>query len=164
MDKLIKTTALSLLLATTGLATGEAAEANVAHQMGNVTHLMRAVAVPSDGRVESATHKIKLHVAGQQLSQLKIAIPRGISQFGEIKVMNQSGKEVDTTVAVIENEAQIAFARPVSPGTMLSIEISQVRTGRGNGNTWVYRVSGQVVGLNSQTIPFGTALIHTDAD
>ncbi|HEY9601997.1 MAG TPA: DUF2808 domain-containing protein [Allocoleopsis sp.] len=124
------------------------------------TLLVHSGAHPNNARVPNATHHFKLYVAGNALSQLSIDLPEGISVRRGIEVTDQSGKKVDETVSINDRKATIAFAQPVPPGTLLSVEMKGIRTSDYLGRTWLYRVYGKDVGMTGE-IPLGTARIQT---
>jgi Protein of unknown function (DUF2808) len=123
-----------------------------------ITHIVDSAALPLDGFVQGATHRIDLHVKGQPLSELMINMPSGVKVNQGIEVTNKSGDKISTTVSIIGRKASIAFSQPITPGTTLSISMRGVDTpGPGIRH---YQVSAKKVGLNSE-LPLGLARINT---
>ena len=155
MKRLIYATTLTLAI----VSLAPVAQAFGSIRDANFPHLGNGGASPNNARAISATHYFEVHVQGKALSELSIDLPEGVSIPKEIKVENQSGQKIDAKVSVNNRTATIAFAQPVSPETMLSINLQGVNTS-GYGKTWIYQVYGKMVGLTSQ-IALGPAWIQT---
>lgn len=157
MKRLIYATTLTLAL--TSLV--PAAYADVGpREYQKATHFVHSGAHPTNARAANATHHFELHVADQPLSQLSIDLPNGLRISQGIEVTDQSGKKIDATVSIKDQKATIAFAQPVSPGTLLSIEMKGVRTHDLLGRNWLYQVYARNVGLTAD-FPLGPAQITT---
>lgn len=157
MKRLLYAATLTLVL--TSLVPAVRADESL-REYPKATHLVHSGAHPNNPRVPNATHHFKLYVAGKALSQLSIDLPEGIRFSRGIEVTDQAGKKVDETVSINDRKATIAFAQPVSPGTLLSIEMKGITTSDYLGHTWLYRVYGKDVGMTVE-IPLGTAQIQT---
>lgn len=138
-----------------------AARADESHrEYPKATHLVHSGAHPNSVRTSNATHHFKLYVEGNALSQLSIDLPEGIRVSRGIEVTDQGGKKVDETVSINNRKVTIAFAQPVSPGTLLSVEMKGIKTSDYLGRAWLYPVYGKDVGMTVE-IPLGTAQIQT---
>ena len=115
---------------------------------------------PNNVHVPEATHHFKLRVAGYNLVELFINLPKGISVTRGIEITTQSGQKIDYTVSINNRRVTIDFAQPVSPGTTLSISLKGIRTSDYLGRTWLYPVSGRLDDIKVD-IPFGIARIQT---
>ncbi len=124
------------------------------------THLVHSGAHPNSVRTPNAIHHFKLSVEGNALSQLSIDLPEGIRVSQGIEVTDQAGKKVDETVSINDRKVTVAFAQPVSPGTLLSVEMKGIRTSDYLGRAWLYPIYGEDVGMRVE-IPLGTASIQT---
>jgi len=151
--------AATLTLALTSLTPAARADESP-REYPKATHLVHSGAHPNSVRTPNATHHFKLYVEGKALSQLSIDLPEGISISRGIEVTDQSGKKVDETVSINDRKATIAFAQPVSPGTLISIEMKGISTSDYLGRTWLYPVYGKDVGMTVE-IPLGTVRIQT---
>lgn len=124
------------------------------------THLIHSGAHPNNARIQSATHHFELHVVGNALSQLFIELPEGISISQGIEVTDQLDKKVDATFSINDKKATIAFAEPVFPGTIPSIDMKGIRVSDLQGHAWLYQVYGSNVRLTTE-IPLRTVGIQT---
>ncbi|MBW4494630.1 MAG: hypothetical protein KME26_16390 [Oscillatoria princeps RMCB-10] len=106
-------------------------------------------------------HHFELQIAGGALSQLSIEFPEGLSLREGIAVADdRSGQTIDATVSVTGRKHTISFSRPVPSGTVLSISLNGIKTSDYLGRTWLYPISGRLVGMRAD-IPFGTGRIQT---
>jgi len=154
MKKLIYTATLTLTLASL-------IPAAYATEIGKTTHLIHSNAHTLNSRIPNATHHFELYIAGKSLSELAIDLPEGISVTGGIKVTDQSGRKLETTVALEDKTAKVAFAQPVASGTILSIEINGVNiSSMYRGRTFHYPIRAKINGFTVD-IPIGTARIQT---
>jgi hypothetical protein len=151
--------AATLTLALTSLVPAVRADESPGEYQ-KATHLVHSGAHPNNARIPNATHHFKLEVAGNALSQLSIDLPEGIRVIRGIEVTDQSGKKVEEIVSIKDRKATIAFAQPVPPGTLLSVEIKGIKTSGYLGRTWLYRIYGKDVGFTAE-FPLGTARIQT---
>lgn len=126
---------------------------------GNTPHLVHSGAHPNNKQYLFATHHFEVHVEGQQLEQLEINIPKGITVKNGVMVKDKSGNEVDAEVTVNKQQLIVTFVRPVSPETILSVDMKGIKT-FGDTRIWLYPVSSKSVGLNAY-IPLGLVKIHT---
>lgn len=126
----------------------------------NATHLHSSVVLPRNARIPNATYRIRLHVTGSPLTQLGIQLPERIRVSKGIEVTDQAGNEVSTTGTLSRKTAPVAFTQPVSPGTILKIDLKGIRTPDLLGHTWLLPLSGRSAGMTAD-IPFGTARIQT---
>ncbi len=125
----------------------------------NFPHLGNGGATLNNARVLNATHYFEIHVQGKALSELSIDLPEVVSMPKTIEVKNQSGQKIDAKVFFNNRTATVVFAQPISPETILSVNMQGVNTS-GYSKTWVYQVYGKIVGLTSQ-IAMGPAWVQT---
>ena len=150
--------ATSTLALTSLTLTAYAAESPREYQ--KATHLVHSGAHPNTVRTLNATHHFKLYVEGNALSQLSIDLPEGVRISRGIEVTDKAGKKVDETFSINDRKVTLAFAQPVSPGTLLSVEMKGMRTSDYLGRTWLYPIYGKDVGMTEE-IPLGTVQIQT---
>jgi hypothetical protein len=156
MKKLLSTALLTLLaisLPLTAWASGKQGD-------GRGTHVFNSAAVPTNARVQGATHKFKVHVQDNPISELSIELPEDVSLSKDIEVTDRSGQKIDAQTSVNSGKATIAFAQPVSPNTVLTVNLRGVRTSSLDEQNFLYRVSGKPVNLTAE-IPLGTAEVRT---
>ena len=155
MKQVIYAATFTLIIASfipTAWATGKPGDAKF-------SHLVDSAAYPDAASVRGATHEIEVHVHGENISELSIDLPEGVSVTKGIEVTNESGQKVEAQASVNDGKATIAFSQPVQSDTTLSINLRGVNT-LGYSRHWIYQVYGRMVGLNA-TIPLGPARIST---
>lgn len=124
--------------------------------------IIHSAAYPNRVKVTSATYHIGVQVGNVSLSELRVRIPEDAPaqlRVGQVAV-TEAGKLVDSTSSLDSKEITIAFARPVTAGTVLEIDLNGVRTSDLLGRTWQFSIYGRTVGTN-QEIFLGTAQIQT---
>lgn len=155
MKKLIFAAVFTLLLASSIPAAG-------AEELGgdiNTPHLIHSSGHPTGAL--TPVHHFELQIAGGALSQLSIELPEGLSLREGIAVTDdRSGQTIDATVSVTGRKHTISFSQPVPSGTVLSIFLNGVKTSDYLGRTWLYPISGRLVGMRAE-IPLGTGRIQT---
>ena len=156
MNKPIRATFLSFIFiaftATVGLAASTKEISTTSYIGHSDTH-------PSAKKFE--LHHFELNVQRRDLKELSIALPKKIRKIRDIEVTDGEGRKVESINTISNREVKIVFARPVSTGTILSVKLKGVKPRSRIGHTWLYRLSGQMVGLNPVNIPLGTVRIQT---
>lgn len=155
MKKLISTIAFTLIatsLSATAWATGKS-------NYPEGTHLFNSAAIPSNARFQNANHKFEVHVLKKPISELSIYLPEKVNPSKDIEVTDGTGQKIDAQTSVDSGKATIAFAQPVSPDTVLKVNLRGIRTS-GFEQNWLYRVYSKPVGLTAE-IPLGTAEVRT---
>ncbi|PSB15692.1 hypothetical protein C7B65_23820 [Phormidesmis priestleyi ULC007] len=104
-------------------------------------------------------HVIRVMVVGMSLEDLMIRIPSGMSKYGQVKVTDESGKEVPAKITATKDQVAIAFSQPVEPGHILEVDIPGIQTYAEAGNILLYGITAKRVGISGQ-IPVGTARIQ----
>jgi len=124
--------------------------------------IIHSAAYPNRVKVTSATYHIGVQVGNISLSELRVRIPEDAPaqiRVGQVAV-TEVGKPVDVTSSLGRKEIMIAFAQPITAGTVLEIDLNGVRTSDLLGRTWRFPVYGKSAGSN-QEISLGTARIQT---
>jgi hypothetical protein len=155
MKKLISTVAFTLIatsLPATAWATGKS-------DYPGANHLFDSAAIPSNARIQNANHKFQVHVQKSPISELSIYLPEEVSLSKDIEVTDGTGQKIDAQTSVDSGKATIAFAQPVSPDTVIRVNLRGIRTS-GVAQNLLYRVYSKKVGLNAET-PLGTAEVRT---
>jgi hypothetical protein len=155
MKKLISTVAFTLIatsLPATAWATGKS-------DYPGATHLFNSAAITSNARIQNANHRFKVHVQKTPISELSIYLPEEVSLSKDIEVTDGTGRKIDAQTSIDSGKATIAFAQPVSPDTVLKVNLRGVKT-PGFDQNWLYRVYSKPVGLTAE-IPLGTAEVRT---
>lgn len=156
MNKPIKAAVLSFMFIAATATVGFAASSE---EISNATHIEHSGVHSS--AMKFGLHHFELHVQGRDLKELSIDLPKRIRKIREIEVTDREGRKIESTISISDREAKIVFARPVSKGTILSVKLMGVKPRSRFGHVWLYRLSGQMVGLNPENIPLGTVRIQT---
>lgn len=155
MKKLISTVAFTLIaisLPATAWASGKS-------DYPDANHLFDSAAIPSNARIQNATHKFKVHVQKTPISELSIYLPEKVSLSKDIEVTDVTGQKIDAQASINSGKATIAFTQAVAPDTVLKVNLRGVRT-TGFDQSLLYRVYSKPVGLTAE-IPLGTAEVRT---
>ena len=104
-------------------------------------------------------HLIRITVIGMSLEDVMIGIPPQMSKYGQITVMDESGKDVPAKITDTKGQVAIVFNQPIQPGHILKIDIPGVQTELEEGDILLYGITAKRVGANGQ-IPVGTARIQ----
>ncbi|BAZ47047.1 hypothetical protein NIES4102_40930 (plasmid) [Chondrocystis sp. NIES-4102] len=155
MKKLIFTVAFTLIA--TSLPATAWADGKSNYPEG--AHLFNSAAIPSKARSQNANHKFEVHVLKKPISELSIYLPEKVSLSKDIEVTDKTGQKIDAQTSIDSGKATIAFAQPVSPDTVIRVNLRGVRTS-GFDQNWLYRVYSKKVGLTAE-IPLGTAEVRT---
>jgi hypothetical protein len=109
--------------------------------------------------VLNSTQFIRIAVIGMALQNLQVSLPVQMEQFDGVRIIDQAGKEVGSTIKLSKERVAIAFDQPVAPGSYLQLEFTGVRMVGPRNSILLYGVTGQRVGLSGE-IPIGTARIQ----
>ena len=151
MKKLIDAAVLTLVL-----VSSPAAYVNPMTSVGRVPRIVGSVQFPQTRwRIVRHTFLLQIPQDSRALSHLSIEVPAGLTVSNNIRVSDQSGKNIDTNISVNGSKAIVGFPESVAPGTRLNIAMKDVKI-LGRTNAWLYRVSTRLVGLNAD-IPVGIA-------
>lgn len=104
-------------------------------------------------------HVIRVMVIGMSLEDLTIRIPSEMSKYGQVKIADETGKEVPAKITASKNQVAIVFSQPVESGHILEVDIPGVQTYLEEGNILLYGVTAKRVGTTGQ-IPVRTARIQ----
>lgn len=153
MRKLIYTAAICLVLAVFIPADNASAgtESNL--------HIDGATQFPQN-RLRIVRHTIRFHIpqGSSPLSHLNIHVPEGLTVGNNVIVTDNSGRKVDANISINGNKILLKFSQPVAPESKIKLDLNQVRI-RGVSNSWLYRVSAKLVGLEAD-VPIGIARIR----
>ena len=151
MKKLIDAAVLTLVLVSSPAAYG-----NPMTSVVRVPRIVGSVQFPQTRwRIVRHTFLLQIPQDSRALSHLIIEVPAGLTVSNNIRVSDQSGKNIDTNISVNGSKAIVGFPESVAPGTRLNIAMKDVKI-LGRTNAWLYRVSTRLVGLNAD-IPVGIA-------
>ncbi len=152
MRILIYTAVFSLVAA----ASIPANSASARTDAGNSPHIDSAVQFPPT-KWRIVRHTIKLHVPPESsaLTQVIIHIPAGLTASNDIRLSDQSNRQVNANVSVNGSQVTLAFPQPVAPETLIDIDMNNVKIS-GVSNAWLYHVSAKFAetGIN---VPIGVA-------
>ncbi len=104
-------------------------------------------------------HSFKLQIPsnGNALEQINIRVPEGLDVSKKIKIYDQFRQHIATDVSINRvkgsNVVTIKFSEPVAPGTILTVDMNNVRV-LGVSNAWLYALSVRMVGYDAD-IPIG---------
>lgn len=150
MKKLIYAVALTLTIA----SLSSAAYGTTTMKTSRFPYIVGAVQFPENkAKVVRDSFKLKIPQDSRALSQMTIAVPKGLTVRNDIDLSDQSGKKIAANITVNDRTITIAFPQQVVPGTELNIALNRVLIS-GTSNAWLYPVSVRLVGLNAD-IPVG---------
>lgn len=146
------------------LSSHSAAYSNPLTDGAQFPRIVGGVSYPS-GRVKSGgqswayrqSFKLEIPKGSRSISQVTVRVPIGLSVRGNVEVSNDSEQKLDANFENKGREIIIAFTKPVSSGTTLSIDLKDVYI-PGVASAWLYSVSARFVGLDAE-IPVGVARI-----
>lgn len=124
------------------------------------THLSDSAEISSVTTSQGTTHRFKVHVRENPLSEVTIDLPEKVETLEEIEVIDTNGQQLATEVNIDNGIATLAFSQPVPVDTIVSIKMHGVKDSGVSNRNWLYRVYGKEVGL-TEDIPLGTAEIRT---
>jgi hypothetical protein len=115
----------------------------------------------ADSGIASAnndSHFINVAVTGYPLTSLTIALPGEMKSFRQVRITDQTGKEVTANVAISTGSVAINFPQPISPDNYIRVTLNGVEMSKA-GQTVLYRVFAMKQGLMGD-IPVGTAMVR----
>ncbi|MEH2161521.1 MAG: DUF2808 domain-containing protein [Nostoc sp.] len=150
MKKLIHAVALTLTIA----SFSSAAYGTPMKKNSRFPDIVGAVQFPQNkAKIVRNSFKLEIPQDSRALSQMTIAVPKGLTVRNDIDLSDQSGKKIAANITVNNRTITIAFSQQVVPGTELNIDLNRVLIS-GTSNAWLYPVSVRLVGLNAD-IPVG---------
>ncbi|MBW4685712.1 MAG: DUF2808 domain-containing protein [Komarekiella atlantica HA4396-MV6] len=151
--KLIHTTILALTMAVVVPAT----YANPTPQSSNFPHVISLGESPQGirhWRILRHTLKIAVPENSKAISQLIIEAPANIVLRESIDVFEQSGKEIAAKVFIQGKKATLEFAESVAPGTVIIVEMKNVKKTAVTTGDKFYKISTILAGMNVE-LPIG---------
>jgi hypothetical protein len=106
-----------------------------------------------------SNHFIRVGVYGMTLKDLMIALPAQMDRFEQVKVMDQSGKDLPAKILIDKTRVTIAFDQPVAPGNSVQVLFTGIQMQTSGGDILLYGLTGERVGLRGE-IPLGTARVQ----
>ncbi|MEA5552041.1 DUF2808 domain-containing protein [Anabaena cylindrica UHCC 0172] len=150
MKKLIHAVALTLTIA----SFSSAAYGTTTIKNSGFPDVVGAVQFPQNkAKVVRDSFKLEIPQDSRALSQMTIAVPKGVTVRNDIELSNQSGQKIAANITVNGRTITIVFPQQVAPGTKLNIDLNRVLIS-GTSNAWLYPVSVRLVGMNAD-IPIG---------
>lgn len=137
--------------------------ANRALADGTSTHLSRATALPHTAQLMHSglvNNYLEFHVHDRALSQISIDLPSGVTINKGIEAIDRSGRALKTRVDISDRQVNLVFLSPVQPDASIKIVMKGIQSHSLSGQTWIYPISIQSVGLNAK-IPLQSARILT---
>lgn len=156
--KLIHTTILALTMAVVVPAT----YANSTPQSSNFPHVISFGESPQGirhWRILRHTLKIEVPQNSKAISQLIIEAPANIVLRESIDVSEQSGKEIAVKVSIQGKKATLEFAESVAPGTIIIVEMKNVKKTAMTTGDKFYKISTILAGMNVE-LPIGVAQLR----
>lgn len=151
--KLIHTTILALTMAVLVPAT----YASPTPQSSNFPHVISLGESPQGirhWRILRHTLKIAVPQKSKAISQLIIEAPANIVLRESIDVSEQSGKEIAAKVSIQGKKATLEFAESVAPGTIIIVEMKNVKKTAVTTGNKLYKISTILAGMNVE-LPIG---------
>lgn len=159
----MKKTLLYAAAATLAIAVSVSATyANPTKEAGKVPRVVSFVEFPQGIRYQRILrHTLQLEIPQQSnaVSQLIIDAPSNITVRNDIDVTDQSDKQINANVSINGSKVILAFNEPVAPGTMLTIDMNNVKKTRPTTGNKLYRISARLVGINAE-LPIGVARLR----
>lgn len=138
--------------------------ANSTRESGNFPHIVNLSEFPQGikhWRILRHTLKLEIPQQSKAVYQLNIEAPENIVVRNNIDVSNQSGKKIDTKITINDKKVTLLFAEPVAPGTMLTIEMNNVKKTRVTSGEKLYKISAFLVGINAE-LPIGVVRLRVN--
>ncbi|MDZ8090954.1 MAG: hypothetical protein RMZ42_03280 [Nostoc sp. DedQUE05] len=156
--KLIHTTILALIMAVLVPAT----YANYTPQSSNFPHVISLGESPQGirhWRILRHTLKIAVPQNGKAISQLIIEAPANIVLRESIDVSEEYGKEIAAKVSIQGKKATLEFSESVAPGTIIIVEMKNVKKIAMTTGDQFYKISTILAGMNVE-LPIGVAQLR----
>ncbi len=136
--------------------------ANPTPQSSNFPHVISLVESPEGirhWRILRHTLKIEVPQQSKAISQLIIEAPANIVLRDNIDTSDQSGKKIAAKVSIQGKKATLEFTESVAPGTVIIVEMNNVKkTAVTSGNKF-YKISAILAGMNAE-LPIGVAQLR----
>ncbi|MDZ7965508.1 MAG: DUF2808 domain-containing protein [Nostoc sp. DedSLP03] len=156
--KLIHTSILALSMVVLIPAT----YANSTPKSSNFPHVISLGESPQGirhWRILRHTLKIAVPQNSKAISQLIIEAPANIVLRESIDVSEESGKEIAAKVSIQGKKATLEFSESVAPGTIIIVEMKNVKkTAMATGDQF-YKISTILAGMNVE-LPIGVAQLR----
>ncbi|MEA5625220.1 DUF2808 domain-containing protein [Nostoc sp. UHCC 0251] len=159
MNKLLTYTAIFAL---TMAVLVPATSANPTPQSSNFPHVISLVEFPQGirhARIMRYTLKIGVPQQSKAISQLIIEAPANIVLRENIEVSEQSGKKFAAKVSIQGKKATLEFAESITPGTIIIVEMNNVKKTAVTTGDKFYKISTILAGMNLE-LPIGIAQLR----
>ncbi|MCM1982619.1 DUF2808 domain-containing protein [Lyngbya confervoides] len=124
-----------------------------------ISQIVSAVAVPKDHNAPFARYHIRIQVAGNPVSQLKMKTPSAL-QIGQVAAFAQGQTLPVQSTTLPSGETELTFAQAVPPGAELEVQLLNVRHATNLNRIWQFPIAVSASpGAADQSI--GIARIHT---
>ncbi|MBW4572804.1 MAG: DUF2808 domain-containing protein [Tolypothrix carrinoi HA7290-LM1] len=138
--------------------------ANSTREPGNFPRIVSLSEFPQGikhWRILRHTLKLEIPQQSKAVSQLNVEAPENIVVRNNIDVSDQSGKKIDTKITINDKKVTLLFTEPVAPGTMLTIEMNNVKKTRVTSGEKLYNISAFLVGINAE-LPIGVVRLRVN--
>lgn len=149
--------ALILTTASTAIAKPISSQQLDSSLLSQVAYNVNVPSISNSG-VRNDTHFIKVSVLGMSLQDLMISLPNQMERFSNVRVVDESGKEIAAKTEITKELLSITFEQPVASGNSLEVQLTGVQTKILDGRVLLYGVTAKRSGLKGE-IPVGTARI-----
>jgi Protein of unknown function (DUF2808) len=126
----------------------------------DLSHFDRAVAIPTNSRLSSATYQLEFEVAGQPLEEILIDLPQGIQVKKGIEVRDVTNQIIATQISMQGRQTKLEFSQPVPVGTVIKVNLKGVHTVTPFGKAWMFAVSTRSTGMKTSQ-PLGVVGVTT---
>src|SRR5690242_15566940 len=136
---------LSAVILTTA-STAIAAPTNLQQQKSSLPpQVAYTVNVPSitNSGIRNDTHFIKVSVLGMSLQDLMISLPNQMERFSNVRIVDESGKEIAAKTEITKERLSITFDQPVASGSSLEVQLTGVQTKILDGRVLLYGVTAR---------------------
>ncbi|MBE9034906.1 DUF2808 domain-containing protein [aff. Roholtiella sp. LEGE 12411] len=131
--------------------------ANTIKQAGNFPRVVSFEEFPQGIRHwKNIRHTFQIEIPQQSkaLSQLIIDIPSNLTVSNDINIFDQSDKKITVDVSINGKKVILGFPEPIAPGTMLTIEMKNVKKSSVTNGNKLYKFFGKFIDINTE-IPIG---------
>ncbi|BAY17566.1 hypothetical protein NIES21_34060 [Anabaenopsis circularis NIES-21] len=149
--------ALILSTASTAIATPTNSQQIDSSLSSQIAYTVNVPSITNSG-VRNDTHFIKVSVLGMSVQDLMISLPNQMERFSNVRVVDESGKEIGAKTEITKERLSITFDQPVASGSSLEVQLTGVQTKILDGRILLYGVTAKRTGLQGE-IPVGTARI-----
>ncbi|MBD2597922.1 hypothetical protein H6G74_26890 [Nostoc spongiaeforme FACHB-130] len=149
--------ALIVTTASTAIATPTKSQQLDSASSSQVAYTVNVPSITNSG-VRNDTHFIKVAVLGMSVQDLMISLPNQMERFTNVRVVDDSGKEIAAKTEITKERLSIIFDQPIVSGTSVEVQLTGVQTKILDGRILLYGVTAKRTGLEGE-IPVGTARI-----